>query len=1170
MASLRDLENDSFGDKTNPLTLFRVYQDSIRQQIPNLMAIVSSFPADPQRPLFMLVRMVPYSPKDNPYYFTGGRPIYRSIRFSIENLFSLMEAIANPFKTFFYRTSNIDYSDFLILLDNEASTKEKNGVVHEVTHIGFFTTPYQRMQMIKQQEGTYGSAIFKAFDSVYDFDPNEGVHRTVRKGLFLPYVFNYDKIDEDTDTARTWKYWIENKNTWLKRFQIPFGQEGVYKEEDGNPIASIEFVIPCLLYALSDQITTPQYKALEDAKIIYGVGTKTKDFKDFLLKNNYYIVIYRVQPVGDSFKINNDKYPKGVTPKDGRKSIRLMFWEGHWMRADGPDDTKVLRYLEYAKREGYIRQLNAYEFAERYHNYSFDKMIKFNQDNFIRTHNTGYEFSEFNYEKMTYKDKHIPKYVYFADFEASTDEEYHRPYLVCLKGMEITKEQGQLTYRPLYPDVYFWGPNCAQKMLDYFAALYGNAYNRSTRFNQPNVRVYFYNLHYDLTFIQPYLKHINKIMKGNTLYSTQGRYKCYNNVTSEYRQVLIDFWDALPIFKSTLKKATEDYLTPEQKRTIKKEVFPYELYTYDFFDKHPSGFCSIVEFFDAFHDREKAKKEINQEVFTSMIKEDKINYKEYAIFYCRQDVNCLSQIMINFADLLSGKHVEGINGVLPFSICLWKFRTASSIGYEYFKKTVMLSKNNNDYIPKHDWYLPKSSLRHLIQRSIRGGRVMTRDNQKFYYKALNDNELLQDYDGVSLYPSAMSLLWLTEGNAKLIKGEYTHEDILKLFAHPESSPEEANDFQFKDGCIHVTYINTRKDRHFPLLCIKDEKTNLNEYRNFHEEEVNTWVNVIDIFNLIDFQNAEIKWDAAIVWEGSRYYEIRESITKLFQFRADNKKHPIQMVIKLILNSIFGKSILKPQDKETVIVEKTGYRYNNDLGGFEEVDSWGEYFDANAYRIHKFEELEGNLMEVQIYRRDVSSSFNIFGSNVLAMARRIIGRVMALAEDLEEQYPELSPGLFYTDTDSMHIRNDLLQKLEIAYREKYGKEIKGNQLTQFHIDFDPPKSFAEGEVVKGAVESYFLMKKVYADKLVGDKGSVDYHMRLKGIPIDLVKYEDYEKIFNNESITYNLLDGHTSFFYKNGKVGSRLSMTREIMTKEAKLKRKEENIILDENKRSRTD
>ena len=185
-------------------------------------------------------------------------------------------------------------------------------------------------------------------------------------------------------------------------------------------------------------------------------------------------------------------------------------------------------------------------------------------------------------------------------------------------------------------------------------------------------------------------------------------------------------------------------------------------------------------------------------------------------------------------------------------------------------------------------------------------------------------------------------------------------------------------------------------------------------------------------------------------------------------------------------------------------------------------------------------------------------FVSFGSNVLAMARRIIGRVMALAEDMEEEHPECAPGLFYTDTDSMHIRKDLLKYTEEAYMKKYGEPICGKNLCQFHIDFDPPRNFKKGEEVIGANESWFIMKKMYADQLIGTEGSIAYHQRMKGVPSDLVKWTDYEKIYNDQFVEFDLLEkGHVSFFYEDGQVGSRSKMTRLIATKEAKTQLKED-------------
>ena len=1157
-------ENDGFYEKTRPIKMFHVDQDTIAAQVPNILHEAEKYFMDSEHPLFMLIQTKPLARDRNGNFYYSGRPSYWSYHFDLDNFSQLMSAINNPFETYYYTTDEMEYSDLLFKIDKHVDEKvrrQNKDPVHEVTAVGFFTTPEERY-FLMEDDAEYLEDIANNFNTIGVYNPETGVHdfqpRSQRKGLFMPYAFLYEKLEENSPLAEQWKKIFKEQEAVLLKLQIPWGHEEELKEDDNDGcIKGYNFSIPCLLAAIADQIDRVTYDILKEEKVIFGVGTKTTDFKKILFEHGYYIIIYRVQSVANSdrFKINHDIYKPKKDCSD-LMPVKIMYWEGHWMTYM----PEMLRLLEQSKREGFLKRLNAYEYAMLYQNYSFDKMLKFDEKLFLSEHKNDYKFTEAFFDKMEFKGKRDPKIVYFADFEAATNEEFHKPYLVCIKGIELKRNGDTMTYAEIpHSNRYFWGKNCADLMLQYIVMMHGvDSYEKT---NRPNIRIYFYNLRYDFTFVQPKLVKIKRVMKGNKLYSVTGFYK--HKTLDKMAQ--IDFWDALPIFKTSLKKAAEDYLTSEQKESIKKEVYPYDLYTYQFFEQYPDGYCPVDVFKNGFANPDDFL-EINGEIWNNMLKDDKVNYVEYAVFYCRQDVNCLLNIMINFAKLLEGHGLEGINGTLPFSISLWQYRTASSIGFDYFKKAIMLKKVGSEYSPLHDWCIPKSTLRYLVQQTIRGGRVMTRDNQKWYYKATDETNYLQDYDGVSLYPSAMSLLWLTEGAPKLIKGDFTEESIKLCFAPPDGD-DNAEKYLYKDGCIHVTYINTRKDRHFPLLCVKDPKTKLNNYKNFHQETVNTWVNVIDLYNLMDFQDAEIRWDAAIVWEGDRFYEIREGIQKLFDFRAQNKKHPIQMVIKLILNSIFGKSILKPQDREKVLVPKKGYRVDRENGGYIEINTWNEYFNANSYRIHRFEDVNENLMDVELYKRDLSSSFNIFGSNVLAMARRIIGRVMSLAEDIEEQHPELSPGLFYTDTDSMHIRQDLLLLLEKEYKNKYGTEIKGSKLTQFHIDFDPPQTFQKDEVVKGACESYFVMKKVYADQLVGDKGSIDYHMRLKGIPIDIVKYENYKQIYDGESVTFNLLDGHTSFFYKNGEVGSRFSMTREIMTRETREKRKRDE-EMNKNKKSK--
>ena len=69
-----------------------------------------------------------------------------------------------------------------------------------------------------------------------------------------------------------------------------------------------------------------------------------------------------------------------------------------------------------------------------------------------------------------------------------------------------------------------------------------------------------------------------------------------------------------------------------------------------------------------------------------------------------------------------------------------------------------------------------------------------------------------------------------------------------------------------------------------------------------------------------------------------------------------------------------------------------------------------------------------------------------GSSILSYSKRIMSRVMCLAEDL-------NLNIYYTDTDSIHIDYDDVNILQKAYNKKYNTELIGKNIGQFHIDFD---------------------------------------------------------------------------------------------------------------------
>lgn len=1139
-----------------------------------------------------------------------GAPYLTVHKYDYNDFMNMRLMVGDPKNAWeYYRTSNPEQlSDIPAMLasDTHLWVLDKIG-----TYIPFEENGEQWNKDLTTEERDALSRIF--------FQVDDRVRRA-RRGRFMRYGLKTEELEKTNKPSGVFLRNIADKTFFEKELQIPwFTQynEPLKEENEGERGIDNEiYSVPCILYALKDQVSKDCYKELERSKKITARGVSIKQFLPILFKHRYMVDVYTIKRQNirgkDYILIRKDTKKEKNAPPSTRV-VSLMYWEEHWMKYltinIGKKAVCLIKLFEMLKDDGLLYPYNVYEMAKEFQCYSFDSMLHWDlkkvQSLIKENLKDGYEFTEEDYDKPEYNEpKAPPRVVYFADFEATTDEKYHKPFLICGKGYYV-KEGGFTQENEISKDfIKLWGLDCATDFLD---AICGEVSTSKTSRKSPAARIYFFNLKYDLTFILPYLHDVDKIEKEGRLYSCTGFYR-YGG-----QKVFFDFWDAYPIFQSTLKSAGNSYLTEEEKKTIRKEAFPYKSYTYSFlsdeFAKYSQGGDSIVELeyfrddpnyeafaetimedlrkngrkiftrsdgFDVYESEFGVKQVKTEHQVEERIEGDQaireettittekyfVNWMIYGEYYCCQDVRILVGIMNNMKNLMKAEGCEGIHGNPPFSQDLLRYRTASSLSYDYFLKTVLFDKTEDGWISKHKVVFPKAMLRYLIQQTIRGGRVMCRDNEKWHYEAKGLDDYLQDYDAVSLYPSAMYLLWVSEGIPRFLNGERDHKDFLRDFCAPEDD-ENKEKKPYTDGCIHLTWLYTKKARHFPLLCIKDKKTGLNEYKNYCGE-VDTWVNAIDLYNLVDFQDAEFKWDMAIVWEGPRHFEVRDSIKNLFEFRKANHgkgvEHPIQNVAKIMMNSIYGKSVLKASDKMKITLDIMKKRFNKNTGRWEEYNYWKKWFKANMYRLHSFELCEGDKITATVYCRDMSHSFNIFGSNVLAMARRIIGRVMALGEDLEEQYPQYSPGIFYTDTDSMHIRQDLLRELVDAFKKKYGWEIMGSEMGQFHIDFDTPRTYKKGEWVKGARESWFIAKKIYADELIGTQGSIGHHLRMKGVPSGIVEYEHYPRIFNDEIVEFNLLaNGRTSFYYEGGNVGCRLKMARNIGTKEAKKRKREEEI-----------
>ena len=179
----------------------------------------------------------------------------------------------------------------------------------------------------------------------------------------------------------------------------------------------------------------------------------------------------------------------------------------------------------------------------------------------------------------------------------------------------------------------------------------------------------------------------------------------------------------------------------------------------------------------------------------------------------------------------------------------------------------------------------------------------------------------------------------------------------------------------------------------------------------------------------------------------------------------------------------------------------------------------KFLYKNYYKVDKTYSVENSkIWGVEMTKQiDTFANNALYGVQVLSMSKRIMNEVMCLAEDI-------GCHMYYQDTDSIHIECKDLEKLERAFMEKYKRKLVGKDTGQFHPDF-PVICGENGKSPDGknkesdmpiSVESYFLGKKMYCDKLVDKDGNIGYHLRMKGIPNDTL-WSVIKSKYNNEPL-----------------------------------------------------
>jgi len=614
--------------------------------------------------------------------------------------------------------------------------------------------------------------------------------------------------------------------------------------------------------------------------------------------------------------------------------------------------------------------------------------------------------------------------------------------------------------------------------------------------------IYFHNLKYDyMGLIKKYLIIKDECTKNNQVYSVKGFfYKFQFELRDTYKLINIK----LEKFPSTFGLSIN-----------KKEAIAYKYYTKDNIRLNIHNVKKYIESFDQEKDKELFKKILQDNKKLFEFKDDTFNATKYYEYYLKYDCLVLKQGIEKFVNIV--EVITGRNDKSP--LFLHSYLTISSLTNSYMGLNGAFD----------DVYSVRANLREYISGAIYGGRV----NVCNEYKKMVINEKINDYDAVSLYPSAIRRMCLEmgipKGTAKKIINFNINDDyFIARFKITAINKKQQNPFigvKSKDG---LDYINEIKE---PVIVTIDKIT-LEDYINFHQIE----------YEFID----------GVYWNEGFNKKMGELIFELFSSRIEYKQmmkklkdtsdeyskcNILQEIIKLMMNSSYGKTILKKSNT------KTSFIYNT-AQGKEENGQIKNYICNNFNTIKEFMKI--NKSQTQVLQNAIDDSYNLahVGVLILSYSKRIMNEVMGLASDNKID-------IYYQDTDSMHLKNDDIAKLETLFFNKYGRQIRGEVLGQFHSDFK--LQGAKKEVV--SVKSIFLGKKSYIDVLQSenDKGELitGYHLRMKGISESALQYAtdenytgDYFKLYehlskgNEQKFILNPYKHSVSFEYVKGGIRSR--------------------------------
>ena len=824
-----------------------------------------------------------------------------------------------------------------------------------------------------------------------------------------------------------------------------------------------EHVAKSKLYKVADvlkqNIILHQYRSNDKNQELKEYQETHGDYEtslDIAIHSDHYFIYEPTQYSGYSIKNYNEV--KDLDEFENISKKRINGKDGY--RRDGLHKVNSLKLVDLLMKGGHFSNKST----------SLNDMVNFrnkSRDEFdIPLDNIENEQDDLKLkeqkEKLNAEPTEDTNTYFFADTESLVDTNPHRGFL-----------SGIVTLDAPNPKIFMRNAANPDKWLyDTLFYIYQNVKTIDVISDDPEIEsttakanavVFYHNLKYDYHLFKKHLTHFKaNCEKDGQLYEVQGVFKGVKiHFRDSYKLVpkkLADFADMFSLPEDMKKKEAIAYSYYNEKNIYETEAdvndyLKHVHNTYDDFKKVDNK----LKFKANIH----MKDENGEYLFDYDPIKNTFNHMKYYRYYLKYDVMVLKEGLKVFNDKIK-KITE---------LSIFNTLTISSLTHKY-----MLREGAYDEV-----YAVCGLLREFISMGVFGGRVELLETHK--KKIITDN--LVDFDAVSLYPSAIyrmcQEIGVPKGKAKRLtldmKLDTLDYYVVKIKITKINKKQQMPFIAYRHDSV-IDYINTVPEG--GLMTIVDKIT-LEDYVKFHKIE----------YEVLD----------GVYWNEGFNKKFGCLIEKLFKNRLEEKKlkkkyegvdndragghDAMQEIIKLMLNSAYGKTIISKSKTEKVIVRRTSK-------GSKEIDD-----NINQYKYNHFHVITDvnhlNDRQTEVTKVTIDTSFNIahVGCMVLSYSKRIMNEVMDIANDAQIK-------IYYQDTDSMHLKREDLDQLIKLYNAKYGRELVGKNMCQFHSDFK-----LEGAVSEVySIMSIFLGKKCYLDVLEGfdkDGNKINgHHIRMKGV------------------------------------------------------------------------